>query len=113
MLAILLIAGATGFLAFLYDLAFLDQYLNAHPESRPGSEHHVFSVIANILVSVCAFLSVAVFFKARKIKLPPSKVGVRTEAPNRSLLEPPVHAPSLAPADVVEVAREERTQLGV
>src|SRR5437660_225522 len=83
-LAILLIAGATGFLAFLYDLAFLDQYLNAHPESRPGSEHHVFSVIANILVSVCAFLSVAVFFEARKIKQPPSKVGVRTEAPNRS-----------------------------
>jgi hypothetical protein len=75
LLAILLIAGATGFLAFLYDLAFLDQYLNAHPESRPGGEHHVFSVIANILVSVCAFLSVAVFFKARKIKRPASNVA--------------------------------------
>ena len=65
LLAILLIAGATGFLAFLYDLAFLDQYLSAHPESRPGGEHHVFTVIANILVSVCAFLSVAVFFKEK------------------------------------------------
>lgn len=113
LLAILLIAGVTGFLAFLYDLAFLDQYLNAHPESRPGSEHHVFSVIANILVAVCAFLSVAVFFKARNIKQPQSKVGVLNEAPNRSPLVPPVHAPLLAPADVVEVAREERRQVGV
>jgi hypothetical protein len=106
LLAILLIAGATGFLAWLYDLAFLDQYLNAHPESRPGSEHHVFSVIANILVSVCAFLSVAVFFKARKIKQPPWKVGIRTEEPNRGPLVLPVQAPPFAPTDVVEVARE-------
>jgi hypothetical protein len=113
LLAILLIAGATGFLAFLYDLAFLDQYLNAHPESRPGGEHHVFSVIANILVSVCAFLSVAAFFKARKIKQPLSKVDVQAEASNRSVLEPPIQAPSLAPADVIEIAREERAQAGV
>jgi len=113
LLAILLIAGATGFLAFLYDLAFLDQYLSAHPESRPGGEHHVFTVIANILVSVCAFLSVAVFFKARKIKQPPLTVDVRIETPICSRLAPPVQAPSLAPADVVGVASEERAQAGV
>ena len=113
LLAILLIAGATGFLAFLSDLAFLDQYLNAHPESRPGSEHYVFSVIANVLVSVCAFLSVAVFFKTQKIKQPPAKVGLGTEAPNRSPPVLPVQAPPLAPAAVVEVARERRTPLGV
>jgi hypothetical protein len=59
------------------------------------------------------FLSVAVFFKVRKIKQPPSKVGVRTEAPNRSALVLPVQAPPLAPADVVKVAREGRTQVGV
>jgi hypothetical protein len=106
LLAILLIAGATGALALLYDFAFLDQYLNAHPESRPGSEHHMFSVIANILVSVCAFLSVAVFFKGRRNKQSASKVGARTEVPALSTLGPPIQAPPLAPADVVEAAPE-------
>jgi hypothetical protein len=107
LLAMLLIAGAIGFLAFLYDFAFLDQYLTAHPESRPGSEHHVFSVIANILVSVCAFLSVAVFFKARKRSMSESR---RATA---AWLAPPVQAPPLAPADAVEVGRVEHTQVGV
>lgn len=106
LLAILLIAGATGALALLYDFAFLDQYLNAHPESRPGSEHHAFSVIANILVSVCAFLSVAVFFKGQRNKQSASKVGARTEVPALSTLGPPIQAPPLAPADVVEAAPE-------
>ena len=102
---LLLIAGATGVFAFLYDFAFLDQYLTTHPDSRPGSEHHVFSVVANMLVAVCAFLSVAVFFKARKIKQP------RAQA--RSPLAPSVQAPSLAPADVVDLAREERAPVRV
>lgn len=102
---LLVIAGATGFFAFLYDFAFLDQYLTAHPESRPGGEHHVFSVVANMLVSVCAFLSVAVFFKARKIKQPLSQAC--------SPLAPPVQAPSLAPADAVDVARERPARVGV
>jgi hypothetical protein len=100
-----LIAGATGILAFLYDFAFLDQYLTAHPDSRPGSEHHVFSVVANILVAACAFASVAMFFKARKIKQPLSKVG--NPAPPR------IQAPSLAPVDLADVARQKRTQVGV
>jgi hypothetical protein len=112
LLAILLIAGATGFLALLYDFAFLDQYLNTHPANRPGAEHHVFSVVANTLVSLCAFLSVAVFFRARKIKQPPSKVGA-TEVPDRTPLALAVRAPSLAPTDVVEVAGEQRAQAGV
>jgi hypothetical protein len=73
----------------------------------------VFTVIATILVSVCAFLSVAVFFKARKIKQPPLTVDVRIETPICSRLAPPVQAPSLAPADVVGVASEERAQAGV
>ena len=104
LVAILLIAGATGFLAWLYDLAFLDQYLNAHPENRPGSEHHVLSVIANILVSVCAFLSVALFFRSRKIKQVPWQVGVRTDASNRSSLVLPVQSPPRTPTEMVEVA---------
>ena len=113
LLAILLIAGATGFLAWLSDLAFLDQYLREHPESLPGGEHHVFSVIANILVSVCAFLSVVVFFKARKIRQPPTNAGVRTEAPNRNPLVLPVQAPPLAPAGTDPVTRETHTQIDV
>jgi hypothetical protein len=105
LVAILLIAGATGFLAWLYDLAFLDQYLTAHPGNRPGSEHHVFSVIANILVSVCAFLSVAVFFKSRRLRQLQWKVGVRTEASKRSPIVLPVQAPPFAPTEMVEVPR--------
>ena len=112
LLAILLIAGATGFLALLYDLAFLDQYLNTHPANRPGAEHHVFSVVANTLVAICAFLSVTVFFRARKIKQPPPKAGA-TDVPDGSPLALAVRAPSLAPTDVVEVAREQRAQAGV
>jgi len=100
-----LIAGATGILAFLYDFAFLDQYLTAHPDSRPGSEHHVFSVVANILVAACAFASVAMFFKARKINQPLSKVG--------NPPPPRIQAPSLAPVDLADVARQERTQVRV
>jgi hypothetical protein len=111
LVAILLIAAATGFLAWLYDLAFLDQYLTAHPENRPGSEHHVFSVVANILVSVCAFLSVAVFFRSRKARQLPWKVGTRTEASNRSSLVVPMQAPPFAPTEMVEVAP--RTQVSV
>jgi hypothetical protein len=103
---LLLIAGATGFLALLYDFAFLDQYLNAHPESRPGSEHHLFSVIANALVSICAFVSVAVFFKARRIKRSASRSDVRADVPNRAPAVPPVQAPPLVPADAVEVAAD-------
>jgi hypothetical protein len=106
LLVAVLIAGATGAIALLYDFAFLDQYLNAHPESRPGSEHHIFSVTANILVSVCAFLSVAVFFKGRRIKQSASKVGIRTEVTSLDTLVPPVQAPPLAPADMVETAPE-------
>jgi hypothetical protein len=103
---LLLIAGATGFLALLYDFAFLDQYLNAHPESRPGSEHHLFSVVANALVSICAFVSVAVFFKARKIKRSASRSDVRADVPNRAPPVPPVQAPPLVPADAGEVAAD-------
>ena len=77
----LLIAVAAGFLALLCDLAFLDQYLTAHPKSRPGSEHHLFSVVANALVSICAFASVVVFFKTRRR----ARVAVETSAlPSRA-----------------------------
>ena len=106
LLVAVLIAGATGAIALLYDFAFLDQYLNAHPESRPGSEHHIFSVTANILVSVCAFLSIAVFFKGRGIKQSAPKVGSRAEVSSVSTLVPPVQAPPLAPVDMVETAPE-------
>ncbi|MBV8508828.1 MAG: hypothetical protein JO289_01560 [Xanthobacteraceae bacterium] len=109
LLAAMLIAGATGALALLYDFAFLDQYLTAHPESRPGSVHHVFSVTANILVSVCAFLSVAVFFKGRRIKQSVPKVVIRPEVPSLNTLVPPVQAPPLAPVDMVDPAPEHAT----
>jgi hypothetical protein len=64
----------------------------------------MFSVIANILVSLCAFLSVAVFFNGRRIKQSASKAGARTDGPTFRALVPSVQAPPLAPADVVEAA---------
>jgi hypothetical protein len=61
----LIVAGVTGFIALLYDLTFMAQYLKVHPEYRPSGDHVLFSVVANALVAVCAFASIAVFFKAR------------------------------------------------
>jgi hypothetical protein len=62
---VLAIAGTTAFVALLYDLTFLDQYLPVHPDARPGVEHALFAVVANALVAVSAFASVAVFFRTR------------------------------------------------
>jgi hypothetical protein len=64
---LLVIAGAVGFFTILYDLTFLREYLRARPEYAPGLEHLLFAVIANALISICAFVSVALFFKSRII----------------------------------------------
>jgi hypothetical protein len=61
----LIIAGATAFIALLYDQTFIAQYLEVHPAYGPGGDHVLFSAITNALVSVCAFASVAVFFETR------------------------------------------------
>ena len=61
------IAGAVGFLAVLYDMTFLYEYLRVRPQDGPGWEHLLFSVVANVLISICAFLSVALFFKSRTV----------------------------------------------
>jgi hypothetical protein len=65
MAALLGIIGI-GFVAVLYDLAFLDVYLSINPKFGPGWEHVVFSVAANVLVTLCAFASVTIFFKTRR-----------------------------------------------
>jgi hypothetical protein len=67
--SLLAIAGVIGPIAFLYDPMALEEYLRSHPKFGTLSEHweHVlFSVIANVLVSLCAFGSIAVFDKARQ-----------------------------------------------
>jgi hypothetical protein len=61
----IIIAVVTGFIALLYDQTFMEQYLAVHPEYGPGGDHILFSVLANVLVSVSAFCSVGVFFKTR------------------------------------------------
>jgi hypothetical protein len=61
----LIIAGATAFIALFYDLTFMAHYLEVHPEYGPGGDHVLFSVIANALVSACAFASVAAFSTTR------------------------------------------------
>jgi hypothetical protein len=83
---LLAIVAATALVGFLYELTFVQDYLHAHPNAAPGWDHVLFGVIANVLVSVCAFSSIALFFTTRE-KLPEA---VRTHheriegAPNSS-----------------------------
>jgi len=66
---LLAIATVTGAIAFFYDQIFLEEFLRGQPDLGTPSDHreHVlFSVVANVLVSLCAFGSIAVFFKARQ-----------------------------------------------
>lgn len=65
----LAIAGVTGAIAFLYDQMFLEEFLRGQKDlgAPPDHwEHVLFSVLANVLVSLCAFASIAVFYKARQ-----------------------------------------------
>jgi hypothetical protein len=64
---LLAIAGTVGFLAVLYDLTFLSEYLRVRPQDGPGWEHLLFSVVANVMISVCAFGSLVLFFRSRNI----------------------------------------------
>jgi hypothetical protein len=78
---LLVIAGAVGFFTILYDLTFLREYLRARPEYAPGLEHLLFAVVANALISICAFVSVALFFKSRIIlQQPPAGLRGRHES---------------------------------
>ena len=43
------IGVTVAFLAGLYDLTFLSEYLGARPQDGPGYEHLLFSVLANVL----------------------------------------------------------------
>ena len=61
-----------AFLAVLYDLTFLSEYLRVRPQDGPGWEHLLFSVVANAVISVCAFLSLVLFFKSRNILQKPT-----------------------------------------
>jgi hypothetical protein len=89
----------------------LEQYLKGHPGNGSGAEYYLFSVIANALVAIAAFVSVVVFVKARKITRSRSRdVGnapLNPDAPVR-----PVKAPPLVPRDLIEVAQEPQARLG-
>jgi hypothetical protein len=78
---LLVIAGTVGFLAILYDLTFLHEYLRVRPQDGPGWEHLLFSVIANVSISICAFVSVVLFFKSRSILQKPSVAFRRGRVP--------------------------------
>jgi hypothetical protein len=108
---LMLIAASTSLLGLLYAAAFLEQYLKGHPGNGSGAEYYLFSVIANALVAIAAFVSVVVFVKARKITRSRSRdVGnapLNPDAPVR-----PVKAPPLVPRDLIEVAQEPQARLG-
>jgi hypothetical protein len=69
---LLAIAGTVGFLAVLYDLTFLSEYLRVRPQDGPGWEHLLFSVVANVVISVSAFVSLVLFFRGRSILQDPA-----------------------------------------
>jgi hypothetical protein len=73
------IAAVVGFLAILYDMTFLYEYLRVRPQDGPGWEHLLFSVVANILISICAFVSIVLFFKSRIVLQTPAAVLQRTQ----------------------------------
>src|SRR5262245_2146056 len=78
--AVLAIAGAVGFLAVLYDMTFLYEYQRVHPQHGLAWEHLLFSVVANVLISICAFVSVVLFFKSRIVLQEPVGALQRTQA---------------------------------
>ena len=78
---LLAIAGAVGFLAVLYDMTFLYEYRRVHPQHGLAWEHLLFSVVANVLISICAFVSVVLFFKSRIVLQEPVGVLQRTPGP--------------------------------
>jgi hypothetical protein len=66
---LLAIVAATALVGFFYEITFVRDYVHARPQAAPGWDHVLFGVIANVLVSVCAFSSIALFFTTRE-KLP-------------------------------------------
>jgi hypothetical protein len=73
--------GATvAFLAVLYDLTFLSEYLRARPQDGPGYEHLLFSVLANVVIAMCAFVSVVLFFRSRSLLQKPPVAQQRPRA---------------------------------
>lgn len=62
---LLAIAGSTGLIAWLYSVTFVAAFVQEHPAYAPASEYVLFGVAANVLVSLCAFASVTLFFQAR------------------------------------------------
>jgi hypothetical protein len=89
MWTLLVIAGAVGFFTILYDLTFLREYLRSRPEYAPGLEHLLFAVVANALISICAFVSVALFFKSHIILRQPPAAFRRRQASMGNGGEPP------------------------
>jgi hypothetical protein len=74
----LLIAVATGFLALLYDLAFLDQYLTAHPEKPAGPAGPDLQPRATAAPKSPQQLCLRRMFKRRRLRL-----RTRSTSPNR------------------------------
>jgi hypothetical protein len=90
----LAIAGTTALIGLLYELTFIEDYSRIiKPDGSQYCtatgcwEHVLFGILANVLVAVCAFASIALFFTVRE-RLPEA-VG-----------DEPEHA-SAAPAGIV------------
>ena len=69
----LAIAGTTALVGFFYELTFVQEYsrgVNLDGSQRCAAtgcwEHVLFGILANVLVSVCAFAAIALFFTVRE-----------------------------------------------
>jgi hypothetical protein len=73
---LLTIAVATTVIAWIYGLVFVAEYLQARPAIGHARDYVLFIVLVNVLVSLCAFASTALFFKYRR---GPAKASIPTE----------------------------------
>jgi hypothetical protein len=105
----LAIAGTTALIGLLYELTFIEDYSRIiKPDGSQYCtatgcwEHVLFGILANVLVSVCAFASIALFFTVRE-RLPeaagdePQRASAPPAAAPAGIAYRPVAEPSSMP----------------
>ena len=104
----LAIAGTTALIGLLYELTFIEDYSriikpdgDQYCTATGCWEHVLFGILANVLVAVCAFASIALFFTVRE-RLPDGRrrTGARASAPTPAVPAGIAYRPVAAPASM-------------
>ena len=117
---LLAIAGTTALIGFFYELTFVEDYsrvINLDGSQRCVAtgcwEHVVFGILANVLVSVCAFASIALFFTVRERLPEAEQTNNARAAPERTGIayQPVAEPSSMSPSHLRPArTRPERAQ---